>query len=84
MIPPFVRNMMRGDVSVPVTVAIDENGKVTQARVTEQGASAASYLSRLAKSTAERWQFKPALRNGKATQSEFTIVFRIAHNTAGR
>jgi TonB family protein len=76
-VPPFVRSMMRAEVAVPVTVMIDANGKVTEARVARQSSSVGSYLSSIARRAAEQWKFKPALRSGKPVATEFTLLFRF-------
>jgi outer membrane biosynthesis protein TonB len=79
-IPPTVRGMLRGAISVPVTVGIDETGKVTAARVPQQRSSLATYLATIAKNSAEQWRFKPAVQNGRPVASDYTLVFRF---TAG-
>jgi TonB family protein len=77
-IPTSVRAAVRGDLSVPVTVMVDEKGKVTSARTSVQGSSLTTYLAAAAKSAAEQWRFRPAARNGTPVAAEYTIIFKFA------
>jgi TonB family protein len=80
-VPTSVRAAVRGEVSVPVTVMVDEKGKVTSARALAQGSSLMTYLAAAAKTAAEQWRFRPAARNGAPVAAEYTIVFKFAQSS---
>lgn len=60
---------------VDITVAIDEKGRVLNARLISNQTKVSSALTTAAMNAARAWKFRPAFMNGKAIPSEHTIQF---------
>ena len=65
-------------VQIDVTVTIDEDGKVTGARVTSRSGAAAGLLTLEALKAAQLFRFRPAEENNRSVRSEMVLTFRFA------
>jgi hypothetical protein len=72
-----VRSRILSDVQVDVTVLIDANGKVTDARVTSTKGGLAGFVRNDAIIAARSFQFSPARENGHNIPSEMTVSFQF-------
>lgn len=76
-IPASVRAMLTTPVAVEIQVSLDENGRVTGARVQNASGPMAGFLARPALDTARRWTFRPASIGNRNVPSEITLQFRF-------
>jgi outer membrane biosynthesis protein TonB len=74
-IPAGVKSKIQSEVRVDVVVAIDEEGKVTGARVTSTKGEKARLLVREALRAAKQSRFRPAREGEKTVQSEMILTF---------
>ena len=69
---------IQGRVGVAVRVTVDPNGAVTNAEFATHGPSA--YFARIAMESARNWKFKPAMQNGHAIASTWTLHYEFKRN----
>lgn len=62
-----------GALHVSIRLAVDEHGAVTDASLQSPGPS--QYFANKALEAARRWRFQPALNNGRAVASNWTLQF---------
>ena len=75
-IPEGIRSRMDHDVTVPVEVHINANGKVTSAVAHKEGDTVTRFLAAEAEKAARSWQFTPAkTKSGRKVASSRTIQF---------
>ncbi len=74
-IPERVRNTINGTVKVRVKVAVNAEGKVSHAALSEHGPSA--YFARQALEAAQHWTFAPPVHDGKAQASGWMLHFEF-------
>jgi TonB family protein len=77
ILPDIIPSAMRtisGTVKVSVRLAVDENGKVTDAALASAGPS--NYFASKSLEAARRWKFKPAQIDGRAAPSNWTLEFQ--------
>jgi TonB family protein len=67
--------MVHGDNVVEVLVHISESGTVTTAKLGAVKGTSTGFLSKLAVSAAQNWQFRPATQNGKPVPSDKILEF---------
>jgi TonB family protein len=60
-------------------VDVDAAGNVTEARL--QSAGPSKYFARLALEAARGWKFKPAVANGRAVESQWTLRFGFSRRS---
>jgi TonB family protein len=77
-IPLGVGSRITTAVQIDVTVTIDEDGKVTGARVTSSRGAAAGLLTLEALKAAQLFRFRPAEENNRRVRSEMVLTFRFA------
>jgi TonB family protein len=78
--PADVRSMIRGPVSIAVTVEIDPRGNVTQARTSSDDNDKPpleKLLAREAVEAAREWQFRPATRDDAPVTSQMVVQFQF-------
>jgi TonB family protein len=80
-IPLGVAPRVTTDIQIDVTVAIDESGRVTGARVTSKSGAAAGLLTLEALKAAQLFRFRPAQENNHAIRSEMLLTFRFSAKT---
>jgi eukaryotic-like serine/threonine-protein kinase len=68
-------NTIHGKVSVAVRINVDETGAVSKAEFASHGPSA--YFARVALESAQKWKFKPAQKDGKATPSTWMLRYEF-------
>jgi protein TonB len=73
---PLLRSMIAREVSVPVRVTIDENGRVVDAKAARTP-SVNPYVSGTAEIAARQWRYKPATIDGRPVRSESIIEFQF-------
>jgi hypothetical protein len=76
-VPPQLKTLVQSENVVEVLVHISDAGKVTSAKLGTVKGPSAGFLSKLSVNAALGWQFKPAVLNGKAIESDKIIVFRF-------
>jgi TonB family protein len=69
------QNTIHGRVKVSVQVAVDQTGKVAQARFESAGPS--KYFAKQALEAARGWTFNPPQVNGQASTSEWVLRFQF-------
>jgi TonB family protein len=69
------RNTINGTVKVKVRVAVDPQGKVSQAKLSEHGPS--KYFADQALRAARQWTFVAPVRDEKPEASEWTLAFEF-------
>jgi TonB family protein len=74
-VPSSASQTIRGAVLVKVEVTVDPRGHVTHAAF--QSAGPSRYFARMALQSAQQWKFTPALVNGQAVPSRWTIEFQF-------
>jgi hypothetical protein len=79
MLPNVLRHNLFSPAVVEVTVSVDESGRVVSAR-TPVYEGAALHIAQFAKDAAQRWRFRPALRNDRPVASEYRIRFTFVRN----
>jgi TonB family protein len=76
--PVDLRTLVRGQVvTISVVVDIDPQGKVTNARTTDDKGPIEKILAREALRAVRAWEFKPALRDGAPVMSQMSVQFRF-------
>ncbi len=66
------------DVQVDVRVYVDRDGKVRYAELLSNGTGENRELASLAVFTSRRWQFAPAIRDGKPVESDTILRYRFS------
>ena len=78
-VSPGARRTITGMIRVLVSVDVDAAGNVTEARL--QSAGPSKYFARLALEAARGWKFKPAVANGRAVESQWTLRFGFSRRS---
>lgn len=78
-IPSSIRNMMRSDFVIVVTLNIGADGRVVSVD-TQPAAGIEAVLIRLIKDAARGWRFRPALRDGVPVPSTQSIEFKFPYS----
>jgi protein TonB len=74
-ITPAVRSLIHDNVSVRITVDVDAEGNVTDARPLDARSFDERLLARHAVQAARLWRFEPARRDGAPVPGETVVVF---------
>ncbi len=74
-IPERVRGTINGTVKVRVKVAVNAEGKVSHAALSDHGPSA--YFARQALEAAQHWTFAPPVHDGKTQASDWMLHFEF-------
>jgi protein TonB len=69
--------MIREQVTIAVTVDIDPQGNVTQARTSDDEGPLENLLGREAITAAREWRFQPAMRDGIPVSSQMVVQFQF-------
>jgi TonB family protein len=77
VVPTNVRSLVKSDMAIPVTLTVDEQGRVKSAAAAAQDSSIGRYLAAQAVEAAKQWRFEPASVNGVPTTSRYVITFRF-------
>jgi TonB family protein len=76
--PVDLRSLVRSQmITIGVLVDIDRNGKVTNARTTDDKGPLERILAREALQAARGWEFKAALRDGTPVASQMVLQFQF-------
>lgn len=79
-LPAQLKTLVQSENVVEVEVHISDSGKVTSAKTGNVKGPSAGFLSKIALNAARGWEFRPAIQNGKAVESDkiLEFVFRPA------
>ena len=76
--PRGARHLITSDVEVDVAVSIDDQGRVTNARVASTKGAAAGLLTIEALKAAQLFRFQPARDHDRNVASSMLLTFRFA------
>lgn len=74
-VPPTALSTIRGQFKLAILVAVDPQGKVSNAEIDSQGPS--RYFANLALQAAQKWKFKAPIVGDKPVSSEWILQFRF-------
>jgi TonB family protein len=80
-VPSSLKPKIQSEVRVDVVVAIDEDGKVTAARVASTKGESAPLLVTEALRAARQSRFRPAKEGEKTVQSQMVLTFQFKPET---
>jgi TonB family protein len=78
-VSPSAQRTITGMLGVRVRLDVDAAGNVTAARL--QSAGPSKYFARVALEAAREWKFKPAMVNGQAVPSKWTLRFGFSRRS---
>ena len=80
VIPSSAQEFLSIDTEIDVTVTIDEDGQVTDARVTATKGGGAGLLTAEALKAARKYRFRPAKLNTRTVTSKMALTFRFVRH----
>jgi len=78
--PASILRLVPSKVTIRVRVYINAEGRVIRAESLSRGGTLVDYLSKLAVTAAQEWQFLPAHRGDRAVDSETVLQFDFESN----
>ena len=77
-VSPSARETIQGKVRVTVRVMVNASGEIASATLSSPGPS--RYFARVALEASHRWKFKPAIKDGQPTASEWILKYQFGRD----